>query len=118
MESSPAAAHTVRFIHGSAGGYGADRQLWLLAEGLDRSRFRPVVVLPEEGELVGRLEDAGIAVHIEPLAVLRRELLQGRRLRETTARLRRNVRRLGTLASEQRAAIVHTNTSLVLCGQA
>jgi hypothetical protein len=51
-------------IHGSSGGYGADRQLLVLASGLDRDRFSPLVVLPEQGELVGRLEEAGVEVHI------------------------------------------------------
>ena len=105
------------FIHGSAGGYGADRQLRVLAEGLDRDRFAPVVVLPEEGELAAPLRDAGIPVHIEPLAVLRRDHLRGRGLVDTIASYRRNVRVLGALALAHRARIVHSNTSLVLCGQ-
>ncbi len=111
-------APTVLFIHSSAGGYGADRQLRVLVEGLDRARFSPVVVLPEEGDLAGPLRDAGIPIHIEPLAVLRRDHLQGRSLVDTVARYRRNVRVLGALAREHQARIVHSNTSLVLCGQA
>ena len=42
---------TVLFLHGSSGGYGADRQLELLATGLDRARYQPLVVLPERGDL-------------------------------------------------------------------
>ena len=57
-------------------------------------------------------------VHIEPLAVLRRDHLRGRRLVDTIAAYRRNVRVLGALALAHRARIVHSNTSLVLCGQA
>jgi glycosyltransferase involved in cell wall biosynthesis len=106
------------FIHGSAGGYGADRQLRVLAEGLDRDRFAPLVVLPEEGELAAPLRKAGIPVHVEPLAVLRRDHLRGRRLVDTIARYRHNVRVLGGLARAHGARIVHSNTSLVLCGQA
>ena len=117
-ERIPRVASTVMFIHGSAGGYGADRQLRVLAEGLDRARFAPLVVLPEEGELAAPLREAGIPVHIEPLAVLRRDHLRGRRLVDTIAGYRRNVRVLGALARAHRARIVHSNTSLVLCGQA
>ena len=111
-------APTVLFIHSSAGGYGADRQLRVLVEGLDRARFAPLVVLPEEGELAAPLREAGIPIHIEPLAVLRRDHLRGRSLVDTIARYRRNVRVLGALARAHRARIVHSNTSLVLCGQA
>ena len=111
-------APTVLFIQSSSGGYGADRQLRVLVEGLDRARFAPLVVLPEEGELAAPLREAGIPIHIEPLAVLRRDHLQGRSLRDTIARYRRNVRVLGELARAHQARIVHSNTSLVLCGQA
>jgi glycosyltransferase involved in cell wall biosynthesis len=109
---------TVLLIHGSSGGYGADRQLFVLATGLDRDRFSPLVVLPEQGELVGRLEEAGVEVHIEPLAVLKRDLLRGRRVLKTRRLFDRNVRELGALARDRGAEIVHTNTSLILCGQA
>lgn len=111
-------ASPVLFIHGSAGGYGADRQLRVLAEGLDRERFDPLVVLPEEGELAAPLRGAGIPVHVEPLAVLRRDHLRGRRFVDTIAAYRRNVGVLEEVARAHRARIVHTNTSLVLCGQA
>ena len=61
---------TVLLLHGSSGGYGADRQLQLLATCLDGARYRPLVVLPEHGPLAARLEDAGTEVTIAPLAVL------------------------------------------------
>jgi glycosyltransferase involved in cell wall biosynthesis len=109
---------TVLLIHGSSGGYGADRQLLVLASGLDRDRFSPLVVLPEQGELVGRLEEAGVEVHIEPLAVLKRDLLRGRRALRTRRLFDRNVRELGALARDRGAEIVHSNTSILLCGQA
>src|SRR5205807_9049950 len=45
-------------------------------------------------------------------------LLRGRRLHATARLLARNVRALGALASERKVALVHANTSVVLCGQA
>ena len=47
---------TVLFLHSSAGGYGADRQLLALAGGLDPNRYNPVVALPERGSLAAQLE--------------------------------------------------------------
>ena len=105
------------FLGGSSGGYGADRQLELLATGLDPARYRPLVVLPERGELGGRLDGAGIETVISPLAVIRRQLLQGRGVAATSALLRRNVRELGGLARRRRVSIVHSNSSLILAGQ-
>jgi hypothetical protein len=64
----------VLFLHSSAGLYGADRQLLTLAGGLDRDRYEPLVVLPERGELAPLLEEAGVEVLPQPLAVLRRSL--------------------------------------------
>lgn len=108
---------TVLFLHGSSGGYGADRQLELLVTGLDPTRYRPLVVLPEQGELGARLEEAGVELVEEPLAVLRRELRRGRGAARTAGLLARNLRGLGELARRRRAAVVHSNYSLILCGQ-
>src|SRR2546421_10893717 len=108
---------TVLLVHGSSGGYGADRQLRLLAAGLDRARYRPLVVLPEPGELSRQLEEDGVEIAISPLAVLRRNHARGRGVLTTTALLARNVRELGSLARRRRAAVVHSNSSVVLCGQ-
>ena len=99
-------------IHGSASGYGADRQLELIAIGLDGGRFTPLVVVPEAGPLTDRLQDAGVEVVLEPFPVLRRSLRPAdapRLLRE----LRRSSRRLSDLATAHRVSLVHTNSSIV-----
>lgn len=106
------------YLHSSAGRYGADLQLLALAGGLDRSRFTPVCVLPERGELAALLEERGAEVLVRPLAVLRRGLLHPRGLASLAAALRRDRRELGALARERRAGVVHANTSVVLGGGA
>jgi glycosyltransferase involved in cell wall biosynthesis len=108
---------TVLMLHGSAAGYGADRQLLALATGLDPGRYRPVVVLPEPGRIGGALAEAGIELHCIEMATLRRNLLTGRGAAVTTARLARDRFRVARLAKERGAAIVHTNTAIVLGGQ-
>jgi glycosyltransferase involved in cell wall biosynthesis len=105
------------FLHGSAGRYGADLDLFGLASGLDRARYTPLVVLSERGELATLLESAGVETRFVPLAVLRRRLLAGRGLAETARMLRQSRRRLEALCRERRVAIVHSNTSIVLGGQ-
>jgi glycosyltransferase involved in cell wall biosynthesis len=109
---------TVLFLHSSAGRYGADRQLLALAGGLDRERWRPAAVLPERGELAPLLERADVEVHVRPLAVLRRGLLSPGGGARIAARLLRDRRELSRLARRLDAAIVHSNTSVVLAGQA
>lgn len=117
MECAIRRPRTVLFLHGSGGGYGADRQLELLAMGLDRARYRPLVVLPERGGLGARLEEAGVELMIAPLAVLQRQLRRGRGLVRTAGLVRSNVRGLGKLARDERVSVVHSNYSLILCGQ-
>jgi hypothetical protein len=67
-------ARTVLYLHSSAGRYGADRQLALIARGLDRERYRPLVVLPHHGRLVDDLSP-----RLERLAHGAGELLEDQR---------------------------------------
>jgi glycosyltransferase involved in cell wall biosynthesis len=109
-------ARTVVFLHPSASLYGADLQLYGLATGLDPARYRPLVVLPEDGPLATRLEAAGVETHRAPVAVLRRRLARGRGGLVTAEQLWRGRREVGRLARARGAAVVHTNTSVVLGG--
>ena len=108
---------TVLFLHSSAGRYGADLQLLSMADGLDRSRFTPLCVLPERGELTPLLEEAGAEVLTRPLAVLRRDLTP-RGAAAMAAAVARDRRSLARLARERNVRLVHSNTSVVLSGQA
>ncbi len=114
-----AAPRTVLLLHSSSGRYGADRQLALIAAGLDPGRYRPLVVLPERGELAGELERAGVEVLLRPsLSVLRRELLGARGLSALLTAAARDAVALRTLIGRRRVALVHSNTSVVLGGAA
>lgn len=67
----------VLFVHAADELYGADKVLLGLVQGLDRSRFRSTVVLPDDvaydGGLSAQLRASGIAVRHLRLAVLRRK---------------------------------------------
>ena len=107
---------TVLLLHSSAGLYGADLQLEAVAGGLDRARWRPVCVLPEEGPLVERLEQAGAEVVVHPLAVLRRALARPAGAVAMARAVGRDRRVLGALARDRGVSVVHDNTSVVLGG--
>ncbi len=109
---------TVLFVHSSSGRYGADRQLSLLARGLDPVRYRPLVVLPEPGELGPELAEAGVEVVIRQLSVLRRSLLGARGLAAVAGAAARDGVVLGRLIRSREVAVVHSNTSVVLGGAA
>jgi glycosyltransferase involved in cell wall biosynthesis len=106
----------VLYLHSSAGRYGADRQLALIATGLDPSRYRALVVLAMDGELRGDLQDAGVEVLVRPLAVLRRAAMSPAGLARIAASLARDGGGLARLARRRGVALVHTNTSVTLGG--
>jgi glycosyltransferase involved in cell wall biosynthesis len=54
----------ILYVSHSAQLYGAERSLLQLLRGLDRDRFSPVVVLPQEGPLRQEIVDLGIPVEV------------------------------------------------------
>jgi glycosyltransferase involved in cell wall biosynthesis len=114
----PAGPATVLLVHSSSGHYGADRQLLLIASGLDPERYRPLVALPSDGALATDLRAAGIEVQVRALSVLRRGLATPGGVAVVSAGVARDAARLGTLVRDRQAALVHSNTSVVLGGAA
>ena len=116
-DSSVDRSRTVLLLHSSSGHYGADRQLSLIARGLDPARFRALVVLPAEGPLANELRAAGVQTLIRPLAVLRREHLNPIGIVRLRRALSADHVALATLAREHRAVLLHSNTSVILGGE-
>jgi glycosyltransferase involved in cell wall biosynthesis len=108
----------VLYLHSSAGRYGADRQLALLAGGLDPARYRPLVVLAMDGELRADLQAASVEVLVRPLAVLRRASMSALGLARIAAELARDAGAIARLVARRDVALVHTNTSVTLGGSA
>jgi glycosyltransferase involved in cell wall biosynthesis len=108
----------VLYLHSSAGRYGADRQLALLAAGLDPAHYRALVVLAMDGELREDLQAAGVEVLVRPLSVLRRAAMSPLGLAGIAASLARDGGGLARLAQRREAALIHTNTSVTLGGSA
>lgn len=59
----------INILYGTRSGdpYGAKRSLLSLIEGLDRSRFRPLIVCPEPGFLSSKAKELEMQVHILPV---------------------------------------------------
>ena len=86
--------------HGHIVGGGELSLLGLLG-GLDRGRWAPVVVVPEDGAVAGRARELGLPVHVIPLPSLRRP---GPAVARSVGALRR-------LTAETRAGLIHANGS-------
>ena len=65
---------TILIIHQSAELYGSDKTLLLLLKHIDKTKFYPVVVLPNEGILKDELEKENIEVVIAPVLKLSRKM--------------------------------------------
>jgi glycosyltransferase involved in cell wall biosynthesis len=107
-------------LHASDELYGSDRVFCDLIAGLDRSRFRPVVVLPNDvpggGRLSERLRAAGVPVHQLDLGVLRRRYMRPDGAVRLAARVVRDSSRLAKLAREVGCHLVYTSTTAVQGG--
>jgi glycosyltransferase involved in cell wall biosynthesis len=87
-----------------------------LATGLDPERYRPIVVLPERGELGADLQAAGVELLVRPLSVLRRALMTPSGLARLMTLAARDAVALRSLIRQRGLSLVHSNTSVVLSG--
>jgi glycosyltransferase involved in cell wall biosynthesis len=108
----------ILLVHNSADIYGASRSLLRLAQRLDRSRFTPIVLLPEKGPLQKLLADSGIEVLVFPrLRVITRPVLRSPSLVPWLLGFVPSAQALARLAREKNIALIHTNTG-VICNSA
>ena len=106
----------ILFVHQSAEMYGSDKVLLALVGGLDRKRFRPVVVLPSEGPLMVALRFIGVEAHVAPVVKVSRATLSLRGLLRLPLDVWRSMRTMNRLLAGGNIAIVHSNTLAVLSG--
>lgn len=57
---------TILYLHAGAEMYGADKILLQLVTGLDKERFRPIVVLPNDGVLREKLLANEVETYVVP----------------------------------------------------
>jgi glycosyltransferase involved in cell wall biosynthesis len=119
-EPETACARTILFVHHSNDLYGADVVLLETVKGLDRSRFSPLVVLPEDcrhpGGLAAELEKIQVPFLFCPLAVMRRKYFRAARVWGYGAELIRAVRLLARIIRENKVDLVHSNTLAIWTG--
>jgi glycosyltransferase involved in cell wall biosynthesis len=116
----------VLYAHNSADLYGASRSLLRLTAALDRARFTPLALLPEDGALRERLEAQDVRTIVEPrLSVITRADYRAGGLLRFAARFPGSVLSLARLLRRERVELVHTNTGVIassalaarLCGR-
>jgi glycosyltransferase involved in cell wall biosynthesis len=106
----------ILFIHQSAEMYGSDKTLLLLLSYIDKTRFYPVVVLPNDGPLKSELEKENIKVVIAPVLKVYRKMFTPQNILQFIKDIKKGVDALDLLNKQHHFDIVYSNTLAVLLG--
>ncbi len=105
----------ILYVHNSADLYGASRSLLRLLRVLDRNRFEPLVVVPENGPLVSKLRELEVEIFVlTNLTIITRDVFHSWRLIPFFLNVPRSVLALWRLIKRRRINVVHTNTGVVI----
>jgi glycosyltransferase involved in cell wall biosynthesis len=105
----------ILYVNNGADIYGASRCLIRLVKALDRTRYIPLVLLPEDGPLRQRLEDLGVEVVFHPrLSVITRRVFRSWRILLFFLEFPVSVLFLWWLMRRRRIDLVHTNTGVMV----
>ena len=106
----------ILYLHAGAEMYGSDKVMFDLIRGLDKSKYKPSVLLPTEGVLANALREEGTEVSVVPYPVLRRKYFKPRGILRYGINYCRFAARIKDYAKEHHIDIIHTNTAAVLEG--
>lgn len=106
----------VLFVHQSAELYGSDRTLLLLMKHINKQKFHPIVVLPNEGPLKIELEKEKIEVHIAPVIKLHRKMFKPQSFIGFLKQLKQGFSILNHLNEIHQFDLIYSNTLAVLLG--
>ncbi|MBR2185925.1 MAG: glycosyltransferase family 4 protein [Lachnospiraceae bacterium] len=106
----------ILFLHAGAEMYGADKVMFDLICGLDKTKYKAYVVLPVNGVLVEELRKKGISVCVIPYPIMRRKYFNPSGIVNYIRDFIKYSKKLIRLAKEYNIDVIHTNTSAVLEG--
>ncbi|MSR91195.1 glycosyltransferase family 4 protein [Inconstantimicrobium porci] len=96
--------------------YGADVILLEILKNIDKSKFKPYVILPNDGPLVKELEKQNIEVKIIRYPILRRKYFNIKGIIEYTSQFLKSSKILLKFCVDNNIDLIHSNTSAVLEG--
>jgi len=94
--------HNILYLQGVTIMGGAPRSLINLTRGLDKSRFRPVVVIGGEGCLKQELEENGISVHVVRMGMWRKG--------KSWFHIPLSLKKIRRIIDEEQIDLIHCNT--------
>jgi glycosyltransferase involved in cell wall biosynthesis len=102
-------------VNNGADIYGASRCLIRLVKALDRTRYIPLVLLPEDGPLRQKLEALGVEVVFHPrLSIITRRVIRSWRILIFFIEFPASVLFLWRLIRRRKIDLVHTNTGVMV----
>ncbi|TAF11741.1 MAG: glycosyltransferase family 1 protein [Flavobacteriia bacterium] len=106
----------ILFIHQSAELYGSDKTLLLLLKNIDKSKYKPIVILPFDGPLKDALESEKIEVVIAPVLKLYRKLFTPKNIFGFFGDINKAFKIINELHSKHQFDLIYSNTLAVLLG--
>jgi glycosyltransferase involved in cell wall biosynthesis len=106
----------ILFIHQSAELYGSDKTLLYLVVNLDKKKFFPIVILPNEGPLKTELEKENIKVIIAPVLKLYRKMFTPSNLVKFGKDYFKGTKTIKAIKKEHKIDFIYSNTLAVLLG--
>ena len=106
----------ILYLHAGAELYGADKILLELLSGIDKTKFEPTVLLPNNGPLLQKISDLGIQVAVLPYPVLRRKFFTPLGVLMYAFNYIKYGFKISKFIRDNSVDIVHVNTAAVLEG--
>ena len=106
----------ILFLHAGAEMYRSDKVMFDLICNLDKSKYEPYVILPNDGYLVEALRQENIKVEIIPYPIIRRKYFNIKGILSYCINYQKYSRQLTVVAKREHIDIIHNNTSTVLEG--
>lgn len=106
----------ILYLHAGAEMYGADKVLLDLITNLDKTKFKPFVVLPSEGVLAEKMKENGIFVQVMDYPIMRRKYFNVKGVFSYIFNFVKYSRKLTKFSKIHGIDIVHSNTAAVMEG--
>ncbi len=106
----------ILFIHQSAELYGSDKTLLYLVVNLDKNKFYPIVILPNDGPLKKELEKENIKVIITPVLKLHRKMFTPSNLLQFINDFFKGIKTIKSIKKQHKIDFIYSNTLAVLLG--
>lgn len=106
----------ILYLHVGAELYGADVILLELVKNLDKTKYKPYVVLPCDGPLAVKMRENGIDVSIINYPILRRQYFNLKGIFQYMREFRSSIKKLEKFCKEKNINLIHSNTVAVLEG--